>query len=54
MPAWTEMRSRAVARHRRTHVNVLYFFYLRLFCSISPYGTTIHGRISTDYQILKK
>ncbi len=46
--------SRAEARYRRTHVNVLYFFYLHLFCFISPYGNTVHGCISTDYQILKK
>ena len=45
---------RTEARYRRTHVNVLYFFYLHLFCFISPYGATVHGRISTDYQILKK
>lgn len=45
---------RTEARYRRTHVNVLYFFYLHLFCFISPYGSTVHGRISTDYRILKK
>ncbi len=45
---------RAEARYRRTYVNVLYFFYLHLFCFISPYGSTVHGCISTDYQILKK
>ena len=46
--------SRAEARYRRTHVNVLYFFYQRFFCSICPYGHTVRGRKSTDYQILKK
>ena len=46
--------SRAEARYRRTHVNVLYFFDLHLFCFISPYDSTVHGCISTDYQILKK
>lgn len=45
---------RAEARYRRTYVNVLYFFYLHLFCFISPYGSTVHGCISTDYRILKK
>ena len=44
---------RAEVRYRRTHVNVLYFFYQRFFCSICPYGHTVHGRKSTDYQILK-
>ena len=46
--------ARAEARYRRTHVNVLYFFYRRFFCSICPYSHTVHGRKSTDYQILKK
>ena len=45
---------RAEARYRRTHVNVLYFFNPHLFCFISPYDSTVHGRISTDYRILKK
>ena len=45
---------RAEAHYRRTHVNVLYFFDPHLFCFISPYDSTVHGCISTDYQILKK